>query len=627
VDPLRAAALNEECRMSMRSHGGWGQDDEPPVPRLADPQRLHALAESGLSTNSDPDMEYFAQRARTLLGVPVALVSLVEADQQVFPGMVGLPEPWASKRCTPLSHSFCQHVVLTAEPLVITDARDEPRVRENLAIPDLGVVAYAGMPLTDVDGQVLGSLCAIDVRARVWTAAELDALADLARACSTTIRLRLADHLAERERARRDEVERWHRAALARSQLLLRASVALMDTLSVNDIRLRIADLVAADLGPSYVGLTVVDGHRLQRIADPRLRPGSEYLLDGDLQAPTVSARAIRERRRLRYSNRAELDAEYPPVTQALYRRYGLHSLVCVPLLGSDGPLGAMLLGWDQPRVSDSQELAVISAIAGYAAHALERAGILQHRISVVREMQNAMLSALPEVDGVALGARYVPADARERVGGDWYDAVLLSGAGPGAPALAVTVGDIIGHTMHAATIMGQVRSMMRQAGWERDGRASPSEVVAAVETACVGLGVDAAGTAVHARLERLPSETDGWLMTWVNAGHPPPILLHPDGTTDLMTEHDMLFGYPHLMRRLRTDHRMVLEPGSTVVLHTDGLIENRRSDIDQGTQALRALLTRHHGLAPQELVDTVVTSMVGDQPDDDVVAMAVQLN
>ena len=280
--------------MSMRSDDGWVPEDRPPTHRLADPRRLRVLAESGLSSNSDPDMEYFAQRVRRLLGVPVALVSLVEADQQVFPGMAGLPEPWASKRCTPLSHSFCQHVVVTAEPLVISDARDEPRVRDNLAIPDLGVVAYAGMPLADVDGQVLGSLCAIDVQPRTWTAEELDALADLARACSTTIRLPLADYLAQRERGRRDEVERWHRAALARSRLLLRASVALMDTLSVDDVRLRIADLVAADLGPTYVGLAVVAGHRLQRVADPRLRPGAEYLLDSDLQAPTVTARAIR---------------------------------------------------------------------------------------------------------------------------------------------------------------------------------------------------------------------------------------------------------------------------------------------------------------------------------------------
>ena len=115
--------------------------------------------------------------------------------------------------------------------------------------------------------------------------------------------------------------------------------------------------------------------------------------------------------------------------------------------------------------------------------------------------------------------------------------------------------------------------------------------------------------------------------MIWSNAGHPPPILVRADGTTDLLTDHDMLFGFPHLMRRPRVDHRTVLEPGSTVVLHTDGLIESRGSDIDQGTDALRALITRHHGLAPQELVDTVVTSMVGDQPDDDVVAMAVQLS
>ena len=125
-----------------------------------------------------------------------------------------------------------QYVVIEGRSKVYQDARIDPQVLDNLAIPDLGVVAYAGMPLTDVDGQVLGSLCAIDVRARVWTAAELDALADLARACSTSIRLRLSDHLTERERARRDEVEHWHRAALARSQLLLRASVALMDTLS-----------------------------------------------------------------------------------------------------------------------------------------------------------------------------------------------------------------------------------------------------------------------------------------------------------------------------------------------------------------------------------------------------------
>jgi serine phosphatase RsbU (regulator of sigma subunit) len=303
----------------------------------------------------------------------------------------------------------------------------------------------------------------------------------------------------------------------------------------------------------------------------------------------------------------------------------GVHALVCAPLVGSDGPLGAILFGWDRPRTPDSQELAVISALAGYAAQALERARILQHRINVVHEMQNAMLSALPAVDGLQLAARYVPADTRERVGGDWYDAILLPGPDPDRAVLAVTVGDIIGHTTRAATIMGQVRSMMRQACWEQHGRA-PCDVLAAVETACAGLGVAAAGTAVHALLEPLADSTGSWSMTWSNAGHPPPVLLHPDGTTELLTEHDMLFGYPHLLRGPRTAHRIVLHPGTTVVLHTDGLIESRHADLDEGTAALRALLGRYHDRSPQELVDTAVATLVGDQPADDVVAMAVRL-
>ena len=80
------------------------------------------------------------------LGVPVALVSLVDDERQFFPGQVGLPDPWCDSRQTPLSHSFCQHVVRSGEPLIIEDSRLEPLVQHNLAITDLNVIAYAGMP-------------------------------------------------------------------------------------------------------------------------------------------------------------------------------------------------------------------------------------------------------------------------------------------------------------------------------------------------------------------------------------------------------------------------------------------------------------------------------------------------
>jgi PAS domain S-box-containing protein len=139
---------------------------------------------------SDPAFERFARLVRRQLGVPVALVTLVSAEEQVFPGALGLPEPWQSTRRTPLSHSFCQHVVVAGEPLVITDARTHPLVRHNLAIPDLHVVAYAGVPLVDADGTVVGSLCAIDSRPRTWTEDDVAVLVDLAGACSSELQLR-----------------------------------------------------------------------------------------------------------------------------------------------------------------------------------------------------------------------------------------------------------------------------------------------------------------------------------------------------------------------------------------------------------------------------------------------------
>jgi signal transduction histidine kinase len=131
--------------------------------------------------------DHYCRLVRRFLDVPVALVTIVEPDRQVFPGSLGLPEPWASRRETPLSHSFCQHVVAERAPLVVSDARRDPRLADNLAVGELGVVAYAGWPLTDAAGEVVGSLCAIGPEPRDWSADDLAGLEDLAQACSAEI--------------------------------------------------------------------------------------------------------------------------------------------------------------------------------------------------------------------------------------------------------------------------------------------------------------------------------------------------------------------------------------------------------------------------------------------------------
>jgi len=148
---------------------------------LRDPARLGALHASGLlDTPAEPAFDRVARLAAEVLNAPVALVSLLDADRQFFKSCLGLPEPWASQRETPLSHSFCQHAVTRREPLVVSDAREDPVLRDNPAIRDLGVIAYAGVPLIDDDGQALGTLCVIDSRPRQWSRHQIALLTDLA---------------------------------------------------------------------------------------------------------------------------------------------------------------------------------------------------------------------------------------------------------------------------------------------------------------------------------------------------------------------------------------------------------------------------------------------------------------
>jgi len=118
--------------------------------------------------------------ASELIGAPVSLVSMVADDYQYFKSHVGLPEPWKSRRRTPLSHSFCQHVVVNKKPLIVEDAREVDFLKDNLAIPDLNVIGYLGVPLTLSNNTSLGSFCVIDGEPRKWTEVEVDIMHELA---------------------------------------------------------------------------------------------------------------------------------------------------------------------------------------------------------------------------------------------------------------------------------------------------------------------------------------------------------------------------------------------------------------------------------------------------------------
>jgi len=146
-----------------------------------------------------PPEEAFDKYTRLVtrfFGVPVALVSIVEEanDRQFFKSQIGLTGKWAKSRQTPLSHSFCQFVKRDNRPLIIENAPMDARVCGNLAITEIGVRAYLGVPIHAADRTALGALCAIDTQVRVWQQSDVDGMVDLAACVSDQIALRTALH-------------------------------------------------------------------------------------------------------------------------------------------------------------------------------------------------------------------------------------------------------------------------------------------------------------------------------------------------------------------------------------------------------------------------------------------------
>lgn len=155
--------------------------DQDPQRELQDLQRLAALESIELfDTPPEPAFDSITRLICGMFNAPVALISLVGEDRQFFKSACGLDEPWASRRETPLSHSFCQYVVGSNEPFIVNDSTKLEFLANNLAITELSVRAYLGVPIATADGKVLGALCVIDRVPRQWTEANVGALSDFA---------------------------------------------------------------------------------------------------------------------------------------------------------------------------------------------------------------------------------------------------------------------------------------------------------------------------------------------------------------------------------------------------------------------------------------------------------------
>ncbi|SCG71189.1 GAF domain-containing protein [Micromonospora echinaurantiaca] len=590
-----------------------------PITALADPGRLRSLDETGLGPAADEAFDRFARLVGDLLDVPVALVSLVAADRQFFPGAVGLPEPWAALRQTPLSHSFCQHVVDLEAPMVLPDARLDPRVRDNLAVPDLGVVAYAGMPLTDLRGRVLGALCAIDSKPRAWTADQLRTLADLAAACSSELRLRIALDGAEQAKRRAEE-------AHARLEMLAGLSETLAGTLEVSAALRRLgatmvpllADwclvtLVGPDGSPYEVATThrdpahAADVARFAELMRTRLSPESITRAVLRTGRPVLGGTGG-----LADVRRGSIGPEMPEIAA----RVGFASHLTVPVAdtGRGRVLGTItLVNGPGRRSFDDGDLLTALDVGRRAGQAIGNSSIYGEQRHVAHVLQHSMLPRLPKTRDLELAARYQPAADRVEVGGDWYDAFVQPGGD-----LVAAIGDVAGHDIEAAATMGQLRNLVRGNAFGRP--YAPGELMTHLDEVIRGLGIPAAATATLLRLRR--DGAGGWSVSWCNAGHPAPLMVRADGTVrPLAGRPEPLLGLARPVPR--TTRTTDLAAGDTLLLYTDGLVERRDRSIDHGTSELLDRLADLHALPLAELCDLLLAG--ADSREDDVALLAVR--
>ena len=157
-------------------------------------ERLAAVTRTALlDTPPEEAFDRLTRMAARLLGAPVSLITLVTEDRQFFKSATGLPEPWASRRGSPLTHSFCRHVAVSGEPLVVEDTRRHPLLRTNPAVGELGWIAYAGVPLVTRQGHVVGAFSVVDGMPRLWSERDVALLRDLAACAATEIELRILD--------------------------------------------------------------------------------------------------------------------------------------------------------------------------------------------------------------------------------------------------------------------------------------------------------------------------------------------------------------------------------------------------------------------------------------------------
>ncbi|MGY1728743.1 SpoIIE family protein phosphatase [Geodermatophilus sp. SYSU D01062] len=520
-----------------------------------------------------------------------SIVAAAPAD--AAPGLTGVPLLVVPEELRPSVEAGQPFVVGT-----VTEAlRDEATGRAPARLPTdpLPVGPRLVVPLV-TGGERVGLLSlAVADPGRRFDDADRALAGDLGRLVATTV---AAERLAERQRQLHDLA-----VALAAAGTAAEAGAELTARLHES---LGAAVVAVCALGEDGL-LHTVDVHG----DSPGWTAGFSTIR---LSAPAPLAEAARTRRPVWLPDREALVAGYPEMEPFL--RPGTQATASLPLLAGPRLVGAVAVVFDRPRAFDAAERAFLLTVAGQVAGALERAALADVRREMADTLQRSLLPArLPTSDRLTVTARYLPAVTGTSAGGDWHEVVPVPGE-----RTALVVGDVVGHGASAAAVMGRLSSALSGVLLTGEGPARALELLDGFAGR-----IDGAALATVACLVLDPATGR---LTASTAGHPPPLLVAPDGSAVLLDGgHGPALGVAGTGRRPETVS--VLPAGATLLLYTDGLVERRGSLLDEGLARLAAAAGARATAPLPALVDGVLTDLLGGGhgADDDVAVLAARLH
>jgi serine phosphatase RsbU (regulator of sigma subunit) len=413
-----------------------------------------------------------------------------------------------------------------------------------------------------------------------------------------------------------------------RSRMLAGLSEALAEVTDQYEAVQRLATLAVPTLADWCVVILAGDDERQPGLAhhDPReLDATAAYAAatvdHADPEAPLWTMLANGAPFHARRLRPATVKRTFPdPVARRLLCRLAPTSGTAVPLTAQGRLLGVFEL-WNTGARPAHTALEISTAVemGRRAGLAVDNAQLNARQRRLSETLQRSMLTEPVRTEHLEVTVRYRPAAHEAQVGGDWHDAFHTSDG-----STCLVIGDVAGHDREAAAAMGQVRNLLRGIAYVHGGR--PAPVLASLDQAIRSLGVTSLATAVLAVVKPAgPAEAPGthWLR-WSNAGHPPPLLIEPDGSVLLLrTKADLLLGVDSDTRR--NSHERLLPPGTTVLLYTDGLIERRRASIDDGLDWLVTAAGELAGCTLDELCDGLLDK-IGHYVEDDVALLGFRI-